>query len=305
MLNTRTVVLASALFLSAFPARSGPLVYVVAGGITGNGTFATMDLTTGTFTPLGPPEPDGYDGLATGPNGSLYSLTYAANIDSIDPKTGNHTNVGATGLGACLIPSPACGPNSGLLVGGIGGKLYATDFSNNFYSVSPSTGAAKLIGATGIAPFPYVVGSQNPDGSTNVGDVALFGAGGKLYYIFDAFVINLNTDTVEKVVISPKLYQVDPATAHATPVASIPLGFAAAVDVNGTVYAFNENDSAIETLNLTTGATSLVSHFDPSDGLILGAAAPAPEPTSWALALLGTVGLGFAAEKRKRRSCPR
>jgi hypothetical protein len=89
MLNGRNILLTYALLLFVAPAaQSGTLVYVVTGGITGNGAFGTMDLSTGQFNQLGPIQPDGCDGLAPGPNGSLYTLTYAGNIVSINPGTG-------------------------------------------------------------------------------------------------------------------------------------------------------------------------------------------------------------------------
>lgn len=303
MLNGRNILLTCALFSFAAPAaQSGSLVYVVTGGITGNGAFGTMDLSTGQFNQLGPNEPDGYDGLAPGPNGSLYTLTYAGNIVSINPGTGTPTQVGPSGLSPCVIPSSACSPNSGFLLGGSGGKLYATDFANNLYVVNPVTGLATLIGATGIPAFPYVPGTQNPDGTSNLGDEALFSAGGKLYAISDAFVFDFSTGSVVNVVTAPKLYLIDPFTGHATSIASVELGLGAAVEAAGTVYAFNEGESAIETLNLTTGASSAVANFDPADGLILGASTVAtPEPASSVLLLFG-LGLVVTAKTMKRAS---
>ncbi len=60
-------------------------VYVVSAGITGDGVFGTVDLATGAYNPIGPTEPDGYFGMATGPNGALYSLNYVGQLDQIDP----------------------------------------------------------------------------------------------------------------------------------------------------------------------------------------------------------------------------
>lgn len=95
------------------------VAYVVSAGITGDGIFGTVDLNTGAFQQIGPVEPDGYFGLAQGPNGSLAALTYAGNFVSISPATGVPTQIGATGLGACVVPTPACGPTSAFSLGGL------------------------------------------------------------------------------------------------------------------------------------------------------------------------------------------
>src|SRR5579872_6391125 len=95
---------ASVLVVFAAFASADSLVYVVSAGITGNGTFGTVDLNTGAFQQIGPGEPDGYFGLAPGPNGSLVSLTYTGNLDSIEPATGVPTRIGPTGLGNCINP---------------------------------------------------------------------------------------------------------------------------------------------------------------------------------------------------------
>ncbi len=112
----------------------GSSVYVVSAGLTGNGIFGTVDLNSGAFRQIGPGEPDGYFGLAPGPNGSLLSLTYNANLDSINPSTGVPTQIGPTGLGACLVPDPSCGPTSAFTMGSANGmdaveKLWPTSGS--------------------------------------------------------------------------------------------------------------------------------------------------------------------------------
>lgn len=171
---------------------------------------------------------------------------------------------------------------------GFGGTLFATDLANNLYTVDPLTGAAKLLGPTGIPPLPFQLLSTNPDGSTNVFDETLFGAGGKLYATFDAVTIDFTTFTI-KPVVPNSLYQIDPKTGRATLVAPTDLTLSAAVDVNGTVYAFNAAKSQVVTLDLSNGKTSFVSNYDRALGPIGGAAA-VPEPASIALA-----GIGIAA----------
>ncbi len=170
-----TLIIWLALVLLPASASASPMVYV----ITGAQQFGTVDLGTGAFRQIGPDMPEGSDGLVPGPKGSLLTLTFSGNLDSINPATGVTTVIGPTGLGDCTFPPPAspCGPTSASNLGGFGGALFATDLANNLYTVDPLTGAAKLLGPTGIPPLPFQLLSTNPDGSTNVFDQTLFGSG--------------------------------------------------------------------------------------------------------------------------------
>jgi hypothetical protein len=81
MLTTKSLLIASlAVVLFRTSLAADPLVYAISAGPTGNGQFGTIDLTTGAYQRIGPIEPDGYFGLASGVNGSLVSLTYAGNL---------------------------------------------------------------------------------------------------------------------------------------------------------------------------------------------------------------------------------
>ena len=241
-------------YASIHGTRLGNPIYIISAGITGDGIFGTVDLTTGTYNPIGPTEPDGYFGLAAGTNGSLYSVNYVGQLDKIDPVTGAFTRIGATGLQPCLVPSPACGPTSVFGLGGIGGKLFATDFSNSVYSVNSTTGAATLLAKnSGLPAAPFVPGSQNPNGTFNLADEAIWSAGGKLYATYDAFVFDFATSTVEAVSVAPKLYTINPTTGLATIIGATDLGIGAATDVNGVTYSFNDLTTQIATINLLTG----------------------------------------------------
>jgi hypothetical protein len=229
--------------------------------------------------------------LVPGPNGSLLTLTFSGNLDSINPATGIASFIGATGLADCSnFPISPCGPTSANNLGEAGGAIYATDFSNNLYTVNPLTGVAKLIGPTGIPAVPTTPGTFNPNGTFNAFDETLFGAGGGLYATFDAITVNPSPFTVTPV-ISPDLYKINTSTGLATLVAPTALTLGAAVDVNGTVYVFNNMDSQVDTLNLANGNTTFVSNADPAAGLFGGASAVAtPEPS-----FVGLVGFGMAA----------
>ncbi len=297
-----TLLVSFALFFAGV-AFGGSSVNVISAGITGNGVFGTVDLATGTYKPIGPTEPDGYFGMATGPNGAIYSLNYLGQLDRINPGTGAFTRVGATGLQPCLVPSPACGPTSEFALGSINGKLFATDFADSIYTVNPATGAATLLAKnSGLPPAPFVPGSQNPDGTFNLADEAIWSAGGKLYATYDAFVENFATSTVEAVTVAPKLYSIDPATGLATVIGATDLGIGAATEVNGVTYAFDDSTTQIDTIDLSTGAATAVGNFDPAAEVLQGAAPVTPEPASVGLAVLGFAALLFFARQRRSDS---
>jgi hypothetical protein len=226
------------------------------------------------------------------------SLTYAANLDSINPATGVPRRIGATGLGACVIPSAACGPNSVFSLGGVNGKLFATDFQNNVYAVNASTGLATLLSDhSGIPASPFVLGSQNPDGTLNFGDEAIWGSGGKLYLTFDAFVFNPNTATVVKEVVAPKLYEIDPGSGLAQVIGPTDLGIGGATDVNGSSYALDDLTNQILSIDLLTGGASVAGSFDTAAGVVNGVTAT-PEPSTIAFAIAGAIAI--CAMRRRR-----
>lgn len=297
---TRQKLIVSFVFLFAGVAYADSLVDVISAGITGNGVFGTVNLTTGAYQPIGPTEPNGYFGMGTGPNGAIYSLNYLGQLDQINPVTGAFTAIGATGFQPCLVPSPACGPTSEFSLGSINGKLYATDFANSVFRVNPATGAATLLAQnSGLPAAPFVPGSQNPDGTFNLADEAIWSAGGKLYATYDAFVNNFDTFTVEAVSVAPKLYSIDPTTGLATVIGPTDLGIGAATEVNGITYAFNDLTTQIDTIDLLTGAATPIGNFDPAAEVLQGASAVTPEPASVGLAAAGLAAVLLFVRRRR------
>ena len=254
------------------PGAASLMVYAITIGFE----FGAVDLRSGAFLPIGPGlPPDVGDGLVQGPGTSLLSLGFDGNLVAIDPFTGQTSVVGATGLGDCSTPTSPCGPNSANWIGLFDGHYYVTDFANNLYSLDPKTAATKLIGPTGILGITFPPFSENPDGSVNVFGASLFSARGKFYAYFATLSLNFATGTFTPL-IPGAIYQIDPATGHATMVAPTETTLSAIVNVNDTIYAFNGWTGQVVVLDVTNGHTTVVTDVDPGAGVIAGAAPARP-----------------------------
>jgi hypothetical protein len=252
--------------------RANLVVYV----ITGGSQFGTVDLSSGTFLPIGPGiPPDLGGGLVPGPRGSLFTLSFTGNLVAIDPATGATSVVGPTGLGDCSTPSSPCGLNSANVIGRLDGSLYATDFANNLYSVDAATGTATLIGPTGIDAITFVPFSANPDGTLNVYSESLFSFRGRLYATFGTAALNPKTGTATTV-IPGALYEIDRRTGQATPISPTDTHLTSVVNVSDTVYAFDVATGQVVTLDVTTGQIMPVTDLDPTVGLVGGATPARP-----------------------------
>jgi hypothetical protein len=161
------------------------------------------------------------------------------------------------------------------VIGQLDDTYYATDFAQNLYSVRPRTGAAKLIGPTGIPSITFIPFSANPDGSLNVYAESLFSARGKLYANFATASLNPATGTAAPI-IPGALYEINPKTGHARLVAPTDTSLTSVVNVNETIYAFNAETGEVVTLDVTNGLTAAASVLDPAAGLIGGATPARP-----------------------------
>jgi hypothetical protein len=297
MILRRKLVLALTLALSTAAANADPLVYVLGG----SGQFGTMNLSTGSFTPIGPGISVGTGGLVQGPSGTLLSLGFDGNLNRINPTTGALSTVGATGLGDCSLLTSPCGSNSANIIGKVGSNLYATDLANNLYSVNPTTGAATLIGATGIPGVPFIPLSPvpgDPDGSFYFYSESLFDYGGNLYANFDTGMFDPVTFTPTQL-IAPELYEINTLTGLATTITPTTSGLTTITNVNGTVFGFAFNGQVLN-LNMADGSTTYVSDTDPAVGLVGGATAASPVPEPASLALVGSGLAAIAAGIRRR-----
>jgi hypothetical protein len=207
------------------------------------------------------------------------------------------TPVGLSGLSAC--PPNPCTSTAVNTLASFNGQVYATDLANELYTVNQMTGLVTPIGLTGMPGVTFTPLSTNADGTLNVYDEALFAAGGKLYATFDTGILDPSTGSATDV-IPGELYQIDPVSAKATPIGSVPFGLGAAVQVNGITYAFLDASGQIAKLDLSTGGTTVIGTFDPNAGIV-SAAIATPEPASIAMAGFGLGLLAMSACRRKRR----
>jgi hypothetical protein len=224
-----------ALVLSAAPIVN-PQAYV----ITFSNEFGTVDLSTGVFHQIGPDTPASMADLVWA-NGVLYSLVTSGNdvgdLATINPSTGQATVVGPTGLGYDAFS-----------LGGVGGKLYLTDFNfgggtQNLYSVNPATGAATLIGPTSIPADVVAPFTPLPNGWIALCDEYLFGANGKLYATYDEVSFDPNprdsTYLNADILTPPALYQVDPSSGATTSVGPTGTYVDGVAQVSGSTYVFS------------------------------------------------------------------
>jgi hypothetical protein len=269
MFTQRKWMLLLALLSLAAPSQADVLVYAV----SLFGPFGTVDVSTGTFSQIGPALSDPLGGLVLGPHGYL-GVSVSGNLDSLNPATGGVSVIGATGLGSQADTMTI-----------LNGTVYETDLSNNIYTINTTTGTAQLIGYTGIPPCPP---------PPLAGDESLFTANGNLYETFDT--VDPSTFTP---IIEPELYRINSVTGQATLIGPTAFMIDAAIDLSGNVYAFTASAQVLS-LDPATGSTTFLTNYDPA-AAIIGGVAQTPEPN-----LLALTGIGMAAilifKRRKRRT---
>ena len=254
-------------------ARAGSIAYVT----NFIGQFGTIDLGSGTFTPLGPGTPNSLDGLGGQPGGPFYGVdSVTGHLIRINPN-GTFLDVGDTGTGANV------GPNGVSISSSLtNGALYGLDFSDNLLSFNHTTGAATLLGAvSGLAPSEQIyMGNLFTSLAGNATD--LF------------FTLEIPTGPLA---IAPTLYDINPLTRTST--SKLLVGISNVIGsgwINGKVYGFT-GDGKIVTIDTNTGVATLVatydSSFDPTGPPLTGifGAVATPEPGTFALAGLALLAL--------------
>jgi len=220
----------------------------------GGGTYGTIDLNTGvtsTIAPYTPPCCGGatsYNGLGVA-NGQLYTTSYYDPGVTTDSAL-LHITPPNNASGSSFVSSDS-GSNIGVF-GSITTGLYAVDNSGNLLSVNPATGAATVIGATGLG-----------NGGSGLS------ANGSTLYLTE----------------QSTLYTVNTATGTATAVGNTgPYDFLAMVYEDGTLYGAAKDPANglnyVGEINPTSGAVS--------DALLIGGQFPATDRI-WGLADVSSV----------------
>jgi hypothetical protein len=232
---------------------------------TSTGQFGTVDLNTGQFNLLGSTGLT-LAGLAS-LNGTLYGTSYntgAGTLYSINPANGNLTTIGNSTVNYDLFGCTAT-------------QLYALDANFNLYYVSPVTGEATLIGATGVTPG---------------GDSALSANAAGLYLSNGADFYSVNTTTGAATLIG--------VTGGAL--------LSAMVGEGGVLYGGEASPNAeVDTINTATGIATASAAITGGATTVYGLApyplSAAPEPST--LGLLGAaavfcLGLGKSGKAVRR-----
>lgn len=275
-------VLATASFVGA--ARADTYLYATGtnyGLSTPTNDFGTIDLETGVFTPINDTE---LQGLALASyNGVLYATpempdTDEGNVYTVNTATGALTLIGTTGAAAPHGLDQLGATNSGGLYGIVGIGVNTPDLA----SVDNSSGTATLIGdATPVCQL-QTCGLSNNGPSLYAG-------------IYDQF-YSVNTTTGAATFIG------DTGTPSNIPLANSPEITALAFQ-GGVLYAYDDANEWVESINLSTGVATGVVQVS---GYYVSGLAPdplttaIPEPSTWALMVIGFAGLGFAACRKRR-----
>ena len=241
----RDWLLAGLLTLLPLMASADPLGYAVAFD-----TLYRVDLATGQATLIGPVGFNDVDGLAFGPDGTLYGAadaTAGSGSGISDLLIRIDTNSGAGTLVAPLAGLAGTGPGGSLDYGlafTCDGRMWASsDSTGQFWEVTPATGAVRLVANTG-APLSGLAANGE----------ALYGIG----------VTQGSGNATQQA-----LYQIDPETGAVTRIGSLGVGdtlsgAGADFDASGVLWATLDSQppdfdraSRIARIDLTTGTATV------------------------------------------------
>ncbi len=138
--------------------RDGTTLYALN---TSTNQLGTLSTTTGVFTPIvACPAPAGatWTGLSIDPVTNVFYASTAANLYTLDPLACAPTLVGPFGITSGIMIDIAINP---------AGVMYGHDiFTDSIYTINTSTGAATLVGLTGLlANFAQGMDFDNEDGT--------------------------------------------------------------------------------------------------------------------------------------------
>lgn len=253
-----TVLLTAGLFPGVQSiARADVIAFVT----TNTSQMGTIDLNTGTESPLAANPPTVFAGLGVSGN-SLFGAEYqTANggLWNVSQSNGSLSSVGNSGIDYFDFGSTSAG-------------LYAVDHALNLYSVDPATGSAASIGPLGIG-LSGVSSALSTSGSSST----LFFADGQ------------------------SLYTVNTSDGHTTLVGNMGSSQMLALLLDGGVLYGVDFSNHADTIDQVTGSVTIGPGTGGLPGQIYGlapdpqAAGSAPEPANLLLVLVG-LSLGAVAK---------
>lgn len=271
----------------AVPRAAGAILYGATGTGSGTGTLVTIDPATGAYTVVGPlNDASGNNyritGLAVHPTtGVLYgssnnqSPTNPRSLVMIDPLTALVTLVGSYGT-----PSQTMADLTFSSLGVLYGWLEASD--DDLYTINPVTGAAALVGESGLSTYGSGLAADSSGTLYFAGD----GTGGTLWTINPA----TGAPTPGPTLGNGPGNSGDPVAA----LAFSPLGV-----LYGVVGSFGGTAYLVTIDPLTGGITTIGQTIDRLDAIAFTpGASEIPEPSSLSLLLLG--GLALAGLRKWR-----
>jgi hypothetical protein len=212
-------------------------------------------------------------------DGLLYALTDDNRLFTVDPVSGASSLVAALALTGTNFAMDFNPTNANL-------RIVSNDNTNyvyNFTTMALVPGLNVAYGAGGPAGDPDIVAAGYANNDNDVGT-------GTVLYVLDSRNDVLATQNA--------------ATGVLTQIGAlgVNIGARTSFDITGTGnQAFVQSGATLYTVNLTTGALTVVGNTDrPLFGLT--AAAPVPEPSTWASLLLGLVAVGAATRSRRRQA---
>ena len=253
-------------------------------------------------------------GLAHGAAAStLYGSTFSASsLFSVDQSTGALTSIGAMGA---VIGDMTSNTSAGI-VWGIG---LSGEFANQLYTVNTATGAAgSPLAITGVQGQITSIAYDGVTGTMFGNTTAGFGGADALYSI------DLSTGVATQIGaigisnvyalgfaggalygvsdVSKNLVSISTATGVGSNIGATGLGFVfdiAARPEDGVMFASDSGNNAMYTVDLATGATTLVGAFGSSQNIAgLAFVGEVPEPSTYVLMIAGLLGLGWIARRR-------
>jgi PEP-CTERM motif len=277
MKYAKYILCSTIMLASVETARADLLAYLG----TGSGDFGIVDLSTGAFSLLGSTG-QALAGLGDF-GGSLYGAAYNTDngtVYTINPATGALTDIGSSGINIGDFGSTTSGLYA--LGSDAAGGSGVVGRAVSLYSINPTTGAATLVGP--------LVGSTGTFGLWN----GLSANASSLYFSAGVDLYTISTTTGIATLIGPLGGGVE-------------LG--AMVEEDGVLYGGAQIPSvSVETLDPTTGAATSGPPLTGASGTFWGLApdplrtSAVPEPSTWAMMLLGFAGLGFAGYRKSHKA---